>query len=177
MIAKMGAHPSYNEPTSRFSPAFTKFRTAVRVVVATKRMQFLVAKSKKSVRQVMEPVDSKSASHRNNQFSTKSVNNDRQDYLSRPSYRQNNAYQNVPSRFDVNSRNSSRQGDTSMDSKDTSFAEIHTGSTDAVVPKHTDSGIYSAFDYKPIEVATFGANRGQPDSDHASRLGSRNMQR
>ncbi|XP_046846302.1 A-kinase anchor protein 9-like [Xenia sp. Carnegie-2017] len=55
-IAKMGAYPSFHEPKTRFSPAFTKFRTAVRVVVAAKRMKFLVCKSKKSVQLVMEPV-------------------------------------------------------------------------------------------------------------------------
>lgn len=180
LIAKMGAYPSYHEPSSRFSPAFTKFRTAVRVVVATKRMQFLVAKSNKSIRQVMEPVDSKSSSHRNTQSSSKSVNNDRQYDLSRPNYRQSNAYQSVPSRFEADDVNgySSQPSDISTDPKDASFAEIYTGSIDTAVPKHThDSGVYSAFDYKPTEMVTRGTSRGQPNSDLANRLESHNVHR
>lgn len=57
LIAKMGAYPSFQQPTSRFPPGFTKFRIAVRVVIAMKRMVFLVRKSKNSIRQVIEPND------------------------------------------------------------------------------------------------------------------------
>jgi hypothetical protein len=179
LIAKMGAYPSYHEPTARFSPAFTKFRTAVRVVVATKRMQFLVAKSRKAIKQVMEPVNSKSGSQRSTHSSTKSGDNPllyaRQNDLSRPNYRQSNP--SVPLRFEVNDLGASQQGDISMDPKDSSFAEIYSGSIDTAVPKHTDSGVYSAFDYKPTEVVTYGASRGQLDSDLMKRLDSRNIRR
>ena len=179
LIAKMGAYPSYHEPTSRFSPAFTKFRTAVRVVVATKRMQFLVAKSRKSIRQVMEPVDSKPGSQRNTHSSTKSGNNPllyaHENDLGRTNYLQSNTCD--PLRFEVNNINGSEQGDISMDPKDSSFAEIYSGNMDTAVPKHTHSAVYSAFDYKPTEIVTRGANRGQLDSDPINRLDSRNLQR
>lgn len=173
LIAKMGAYPSYHETTSRFSPAFTKFRTAVRVVVATKRMQFLVEKSKKSVRQIIEPGESKSSSQRSTHSSSKSVYNNRQHEPHRPNYRHNNAYQTVPSRFEANNVNGSQHGDISMDTKDTSFAEIYTGSIDTAVPKHTDSGVYSAFDYKPTEMVT---SLGRPYSGITNRLEPHHIQ-
>ena len=173
LIAKMGAYPSYHETTSRFSPAFTKFRTAVRVVVATKRMQFLVEKSKKSVRQIVEPVESKSSSQRSTHPSTKSVYNNRQHELHRPNYRRSNVYQTVPSRFEVDHVDGSQHGDISMDAKDSSFAEIYTGSLDTAVPKHTDSGVYSAFDYKPTEK---GTSLGRPYSEITNILEPRHIQ-
>lgn len=171
MIAKMGAYPSYHETTSRFSPAFTKFRTAVRVVVATKRMQFLVEKSKKAVRQIVEPVESKSNSQRSTHSSTKAVYNNRQHEPYKPNYR--NAHQTVPSRFEVDNVSGLQHGDISMDPKDTSFAEIYTGSIDTAVPKHTDSGVYSAFDYKPNEVVT---GLGKPNPEITTRLEPRHIQ-
>jgi len=46
MIAKMGAYPSPDVPQSgtKRSPAFTKFRSAVRTVIAIQRLKFLVKK-------------------------------------------------------------------------------------------------------------------------------------
>jgi len=46
MIAKMGAYPSTEVPQTetKHSPAFTKFRSAVRTVIAVQRLKFLVNK-------------------------------------------------------------------------------------------------------------------------------------
>ena len=175
MIAKMGAYPSYHEPTSRFSTAFTKFRSAVRVVVAINRMQFLVEKTKKSVRQVMETVDSKSNSHRITHSSKKSVYHDGQYNSHRPISRHNIGYHNISSQSDIDIIHTGSQhgGDISIEPKNSSFTEIYPASKD--IRKHTDSGIYSAFDFKPTEMFTLG--HAQPNSDPTNRLDSRNMQR
>ena len=189
MIAKMGAYPSYQEPSTRFSTSFTKFRTAVRVVIATKRMQFLVAKSKKSIRQVIAaPADSKLTSHRDAESNTKSA---KVDPAYRPRYRPGSSYQNVPSRFpttegdSVQSGFSSRQEDISIEQKDSSFAEILTGNLGATAPQHTDSGVYSAFDHHPRDSVTLGTSTSHrfhdqanaPNSYLANRFESRNVHR
>lgn len=158
LIAKMGAYPSFHEPSTRFSRAFTRFRTVVRVVVATKRMQFLVAKAKKSVRQVIESVDLKSKSHKNSQSVTKSLTIDRQHDVNRQNYQQSDAYHRVLSRFETDNGSSSCSGDIFAEAKDASFPEIYAGNVDTTVPNHTDSRVYSAFDYQPTDMVTHGAH-------------------
>ncbi|EDO44797.1 predicted protein, partial [Nematostella vectensis] len=48
MISRMGAYPSYPDVPKRRPPAYTRFRSAVRTVIAIKRMRFLVAKAQRT---------------------------------------------------------------------------------------------------------------------------------
>ena len=50
MIARMGVYPNNNKVANKHGRGFTRFRTAARVVIATRRMQFLVNKSKRAVK-------------------------------------------------------------------------------------------------------------------------------
>ena len=58
MIARMGAYPNNPQASGKHSRGFTRFRTAARAVIATRRMQFLVNKSKKAVKSTGRSSDS-----------------------------------------------------------------------------------------------------------------------
>lgn len=61
MISRMGAYPTNTEQTSRFPRGFSRFRMAVRAVIAIKRMRFLVNKSKRVSKRVSGVDDRKSS--------------------------------------------------------------------------------------------------------------------
>lgn len=150
-IAKMGAYPSFHEPKTRFSPAFTKFRTAVRVVVAAKRMKFLVCKSKKSVQLVMEPVSPSRTIPKKSE------------------YNQGTPYIGDSSRFGING--SHRENG----STETGFlTEICNGNVQVFSPKQTEPGYYSTLNHRPVDMAS---SRALPYTGFTDRLDTRSVQR
>lgn len=153
LIAKMGAYPSFSQPSARFSAPFTKFRIAVRVVIAMKRMEFLVKKSKTSIRQVIEPSD---ATERRNGPKTNSLDlkygggKTKAPYkpssFSHVSFDQNVSSKPLPVSNGVNNYD---QHSFSSESKDISFVDV--------LPSNKtrgDYGMYTRDDYKTSEPQT-----------------------
>ena len=153
LIAKMGSYPSFSQPSARFPASFTKFRIAVRVVIAMKRMEFLVKKSKTSIRQVIESSDptERQSGQKTNSLdlkygSGKTKDPSKTSSFSHVSFDHNVSSQPLPVSSGVNNYN---QHSLSSESKDISFADVLPSNKDC-----GDYGMYTRDDYKTNEPQT-----------------------